>query len=527
MRNMTNRDPQDSLPFGRLMRGVSAYADSIADGMRRYQHLVLFLFSGLYFADTGFRAARKLFWFDELFTLYLSRLPDMRSVWEALKIDLNPPLFYVITRFVQSLAGDGHVGTRLPEIVGFWIFCICLFRFVSVRTSVLAGTIAMLFPMVTTAYYYAYEARPHGIVLGFAGLALVCWQKANGSKRRAWWLAGMFASLLCAATTHTFAVVLVVPFALAEIARALSRRRIDWLVVPAIVLPVSGTLLSLRQFHAAKAGLLQGPFFPPTLGALVDSYQSHLGPSVTVLAAGLVLYFVFSLAPTGTAPEPAGKPTLEFPEVVAIVAFAAMPFFVFAVARLAGAPFFARYSISAMAGFGCVVGIVMAKRSAVGLGVVLLLLVRIGASFQQYAHAGIVVEPSGNNFLTPLATLTRKYEAMEALPDKKLPIVLMDTVEFFPAMHYAPADLAPRLFYVPLDFDSTGGGYNALRLCCGAPGQFETKEDFLSTHGAFYALANLRSLSRLKALVGAGADVKIEGFPSENVLVSVKTGPLH
>src|SRR5580704_9894593 len=168
-----------NLPAG-WDREISASAERMAERLRRGKYFVLFSFSALYFVVTCFCASQKLFWIDELYTLYLSRLPDMTSLWAALKqgVDFNPPLFYILTRLSESLFVEVLIAIRLPEIIGFWVFCLCLFRFVSTRTSVLAGAIAMLFPMVTTAWFYAYEARPHGIVLGFAGIALVCWQSA-------------------------------------------------------------------------------------------------------------------------------------------------------------------------------------------------------------------------------------------------------------------------------------------------------------------------------------------------------------
>jgi hypothetical protein len=65
----------------------------------------------MYFLLTCYRASRKLFWFDELFTLYISRLPDMATLWSALKqgVDHNPPLFYAVTRFSGSLFGEGQL----------------------------------------------------------------------------------------------------------------------------------------------------------------------------------------------------------------------------------------------------------------------------------------------------------------------------------------------------------------------------------------------------------------------------------
>jgi 4-amino-4-deoxy-L-arabinose transferase-like glycosyltransferase len=84
--------------------------------------------------------------------------------------DFNPPLFYLIQWDNRALFGEGLIALRLPEIVGFWIFSLCLFRFVSKRAGLLAGWVAMLIPSLSIAYYYAYEVRPHGLVLGFPGL---------------------------------------------------------------------------------------------------------------------------------------------------------------------------------------------------------------------------------------------------------------------------------------------------------------------------------------------------------------------
>ena len=128
--------------------------------VERYRYSLILAFGVLYALATRYRAGRKLFWYDEIFTFYLSRLPDVSSLWSALKMgaDFNPPLFYMITHYSQALFGEGHLGTRMPEIAGFGIFCLCLYRFVSSRTSVLAGLISMLFPMVTTAYFYSYDA---------------------------------------------------------------------------------------------------------------------------------------------------------------------------------------------------------------------------------------------------------------------------------------------------------------------------------------------------------------------------------
>src|ERR1035438_5979616 len=127
------------------------------------------LVSVIYFTDISLKASQKCFWFDELFAVYLCRLPSFMSTWSAVihGADFNPPLFYLLTRGAQRLFGEGLIATRLPEIVSVWLFCICLFLFVARRAGMISGFIAGAFPFFTLAQHYAYEARAHGIVLGW------------------------------------------------------------------------------------------------------------------------------------------------------------------------------------------------------------------------------------------------------------------------------------------------------------------------------------------------------------------------
>src|ERR1017187_2720902 len=68
---------------------------------------------------------------------------------------------------------------RFPELIGFLAASLCLFHFIRRRTNALYGLVGMLACGITGAYPFAYEARPYGLVLGFCGLALVCWQAAT------------------------------------------------------------------------------------------------------------------------------------------------------------------------------------------------------------------------------------------------------------------------------------------------------------------------------------------------------------
>jgi hypothetical protein len=517
----------DRLTASERLISISASADHAVDALRRYQYLVLSLLTSLYLIATCFRAYRKLFWYDELFTLYISRLPDAASVWNALRngADLNPPMSYLLAQLSAALFGEGHVGTRLPEILGFWVCCLCLFRFVSTRTSVLAGLISMLFPLVTTAYFYAYEARPHGIVLGCGGLAIVCWQSAIRSKRRRWWLSGLFASLLCGMLSHTYAVLLLVPIVLAEFLRSVLLKRIDWMVWLATVSPLFSVLLYLPLFRTLKSGPTQVAHAKWSL--LVNSYQFHLSPAAGVLSAALILTFLFTFVWPLQQPSPAAvnpRQSLGLPESCALVGFVAMPVFCFLVSELMGVPLYSRYSISAMIGVSCLFGIVIAQKYLLGWSVLLFIFLQIAINFYQYVKSDFIIEPSTSLALSTKASeFAEIFKMMQVARNTRVPIVLLgDDIDFLPIMHYAPAEIGSRLVYVIRDGnDVNGEGCVELARLGNFPGRCENMADFLSEHDTFLARSNSDPFDRLGYFIRLGAEVRMLGIFENSYLVSV------
>ncbi len=175
-------------------------------------------------------AREKPFWYDELFTIYMCRLESFGAMWTALKdgADLTPPFLYLAVKWSQAVFGENHVGTRVPMMIGFWLMSLSLYLFLRQRTTATLALVGALFPFATNAFSYAFEARSYGIVLGGAGLALVCWQRAGNVSRRKLWLVGLSLSLGLALLTHCYAILLLFPFFLGEVARTLTGRRVDW-----------------------------------------------------------------------------------------------------------------------------------------------------------------------------------------------------------------------------------------------------------------------------------------------------------
>ena len=172
-------------------------AESVEQHIEKHSTWYLAILSVAYGVTVVAHASQKPFWYDELFTVYMCRLEGFATLWSGFQngVDLNPPFMYGAVKASHAVFGEGHVGTRVPMMLGFWVMSLALYMFLRRYLSVVTALTGALFPAVTTAFAYSYEARPYALVLGFAGLALVCWQRAVDSHRRPAWLVGFAASL--------------------------------------------------------------------------------------------------------------------------------------------------------------------------------------------------------------------------------------------------------------------------------------------------------------------------------------------
>ncbi len=457
--------------------------------------LLLTAFSVFYFADALLRASEKYFWYDEIFTLYLSRL-NSATLWKALQsgVDFNPPLFYWLTKIAEAVAGENRIGLRLPEIIGFWIFCLCLFRFVSRRAGILPGFIAMIFPLFTGAFYYAYEARPHGIVLGFAGLAIVCWQNAQDNKRRGLWLTLLSLCLFAAILNHCYALLILFPFAVAELLdsiRLRSWKLADWtsLALPALAaIPVYLPLL--RAVHSAPEGTQFGRF-----GAgwfqVGEFYRFLLNPAFFVLL--LALLFIFVLRIKGSF-----LPVLiSETESVLALSFLFLPVLGVVAGKLESAPYYVRYFIASLIGVSFCLAIVfkgakthraLAWRLAFAAVLSSYLLFGVARLLWGRLHGAgaILFEPTS---LLRLDTTPGNPIANESLltsASQDLPIATKQNLRFLYVSYYAPP-LGRRLYYVCAN--KADLPYTLLEsfLPFGPPfNPPQVFSDFLKSHPRFY-----------------------------------------
>jgi hypothetical protein len=459
-------------------------------------------FSLFYFLGASRYALGTLFWYDELVTIYLSRLPSITDLltaqWQG--IDWSSPIIHIVTRAANFLPGNERITNRLPEMIGVWVMCLCLYRFISQRCPIPYAIAAMLMPVLTQAFDYSYEARAYGLVLGCSGIALVCWQMAAEGQRRGIALVGLTLGLMLALVAHYYSIFIMLAFYVAEVVRATHNRRVDWKVLIALSLSGLSLLLlwpylnNLRvlnnyirqlEYGIGFTGLLKnlsGYLKPAFLSALLifgislivstfdlpDRFahlplfnrltRNKIPIAVTLLLAPLIAIVLGTLTarlvfptiiamgllilyhiPAEATAEPQ-KLHIPFHEIAWALSIMAAPFIVALITNSANLPYYPRYTISAI--YGIIVLIIFSiarvgtKQPFVGLTLAICIAAFAGTHLWNSRNTPIRYTPVTVEFLIPYS-----------LPDDLL-VVISHPHRFLQTYYFADPTLKKRLIYL-------------------------------------------------------------------------------
>ncbi len=405
--------------------------------------LCLILLTVAYAVPTCVRAARVKFWGDEVLTFHAAGLPSLSAIWSFLNrgLELNPPLGLLLVAWSERIFGRNELGTRLPSIVAFWIMSLCLYAFLRRRLPFSFAIAGMLFPLLTSAARFSYEARPYGLVLGLAGVALVCWQAAADGRKRPVALPGLAASLAAALCCHPLAVTLALPFLAGEVTRSIQRRRLDvlmWCAFAAATPPL--WILWKLKSAAHAASFAQNVVHPLYTAGL--TYFLILLPAIVPAAAAILLLLLSRADPEIRAEANRGMPRYE---LAALIGFVAIPLAAVPISTLGG-PYWHRYSMNAVIGMaGCLAVLLFrmaASRPRAGMAVAALFtMFFVGEQLLPQGKrldAGIEASNASDSF----------QGALEGMREDNLPIVVGWPLTFMELEHYASPALAGRLYYL-------------------------------------------------------------------------------
>jgi Dolichyl-phosphate-mannose-protein mannosyltransferase len=462
---------------------------------RRARPLLVLLLAAVA-AITLVLAHRKPLWNDELFTYYISRLPGVDDMWSELAtgVEQTPLTFYAATRTSLDVFGESGIAMRLPELLGFLLMTVCVFLFVERRSSPLYGLVAAIFPIATIAYGYAYEARAYGLVLGCSAAALLCWQvAAEGSRHRRLAIVGIAVSLAAAVGSHYYAVLILVPLLVGEIARSVVRHRIDWPVLGSFC----GALIPLLAFAPliAKAKDYSTTFWAqPTWHAAIRFYPDSLmdralGAVVAIIAAIVILV----LWRTWGSRRDIGERLLPSHELAALVTLALLPLFGVALGKLVTGAYTERYVLSAIVGIAILLALAAwwTDRGVPLLGVSLLLVFAAFAGARIVERDGDATEDADAQ-VQALAFLDRHRQAGE-------PIAVASPHDFFELSHSEAQHGGPRLIYLAdpmlarqyLQTDAVELGVLGMKDI--APLRVDRYRRFIASHSRFVVYGRYRA----------------------------------
>lgn len=251
------------------------------------------LLAGFYVATSLFIAARRLLWFDEIFTALICRLPTAGAVWKACSegVEQIPPLYFLIARLFDQVFGHADIGIRVPSALALGIGLLVTFDLVRRLTDGLYGLIAMSLVSTSFVTYYGHEARPYALCFMLAAMALWLWIVPDAESKAA---APAFGALFLAGVAlHYYFLLCLLPFGLL----ALADRRIFH---PKTIAAAAGAIVALAVLYpqiassreAVRTGIVAS-WTPPSLTGLQAVYP-ELFPlaavPLAVIAVGVLLW---------------------------------------------------------------------------------------------------------------------------------------------------------------------------------------------------------------------------------------------
>ncbi len=387
----------------------------------------------------------KLLSQDEIFVLQTDSVSSVRELIHIQRhypISLDPLVFHLLAHACTKLFGATALALRLPSIAGFLLMQLCIFFATRRIAGSRAALIAMAFPALTASLFYAPEARPYGLLLGFYALAFLSWQTATRrNEQRARALITLAIAIALTLNTHYFGILILIPLCLAELARTLLRRRFDIPVIAAIVIGMAGIVFTL-PFQKA-AGEFRKHYYNAgaiSLRAISQAYRSlFVNYSTQPLAMQRledVLLLAFAIAVIILCIRSLRTLALPKPELVFLLALAALPLFGVALAVFVTHSIEVRYVLSAIIAiaifFAIAVDPLMRDRLPTPAVVSLLVLAIVIAGLVRIRHE----QTNSTQELALLTVPTALKAEILTLPDSHL--YIQDMGHFELATYYEP-----------------------------------------------------------------------------------------
>jgi hypothetical protein len=195
---------------------------------------------------------RRYVWFDELFTFNIARSASLQQLWSReLTFDCNPPAIYLLSRGSMAIFGPTPLGLRFPSMVEFYFGSMAILLYVRRKAGIAFATFAVLLLWAAgPTLYYAVEARPYALVFLSFSCLLLSWDTAIRAQPRRLAIFGVAISTLALAAAHIFSPFTLYAFIVAEIIRFSRRRKPDYPLWAALLIPMLAMAVYLPLIHS-------------------------------------------------------------------------------------------------------------------------------------------------------------------------------------------------------------------------------------------------------------------------------------
>jgi len=435
-------------------------------------------------------------WFDELFTLFISRLSSLQEMLRAMPSDGQPPLQYLLTHISLRLLGESAFALRVPEIIATITAGWMTYKIVRRHGTAIQALFALVMMLgAILIMYQAYTARPYGLLLAFTALTFYSWQTASlRQHHRLLPLCGVAMGIAGAILSHHFGLVHVGLFlAAGEGARFIQRHRLDVWLLSAMVTGLAPLALTLPLAHISHTVLGEAVLHSTNFWAKPSAIDL-LWYSGMISLPLLYLFAIFAFLPWPKRPDDGKISSLlqvPFHEWTAMYALCLLLPVVILLTVFKTGNFQPKYAISTSLGLALFSGWALPRfaprqiniQPLLALSSVCCLLLMAMTLFLENMHLPIWKAQPGTIAVSPVLLNA----------SAGFPIVVANAYDYAPEWWYAPPSVQQRLIYLsdvayaerqpdflPELSLATSQDYIPLRVTAYAP--------FVSSHATFLLL---------------------------------------
>ncbi len=283
--------------FARFPKKITSgtFVESISEWLEKHSGRAALLILVVELVVSLGKSAHMSLSYDEYVTYRIAALPGVGDIWRffADGLDTTGPLSALVAHpAARHCVQYPELAMRLPFLMIALGFGLGIFGFLRRRYPAGIALAALLVPLqMPKVTEVLFQARSYPFVLGCTGLALWLWQSAAEGRGRPWSVAGLWFTLALAMNAHFYALLLVLPFALAQLLHEREKGKADGPMRLALLLSPLGWL------PVAAGGLMAHRYYGqhfwsgPTFDIVGDVYEGWVMQSWELMLV-IVMFLV-------------------------------------------------------------------------------------------------------------------------------------------------------------------------------------------------------------------------------------------